>query len=487
MEISLKRKEISIFREVCSTEQVFEQSCEIVVPDTKEDIAIVLLSDAAYKLRSKDIEDGKVKLKIDLEYKCAFVPESGVGIQTLNSGQTLEYELAAEGSSSENSVVCEIKIVSIETKVLNPRKIMIRIKLHIRQCCYEENNLVWYEKPEEAENNVFFKTEEQNALIISYVDEKTFSLDNEFEMAGLTDSTEIISAKAKYFADSSDAVGSKLIVKGHAEVEILYITEGKLEHALRSTAFSQLFELPERDTMPNITASILPTGDFYELNGGMLCCELHAVMQIVCRENKKFSFVSDAYACRATSEVQYENNAVCTGISNTETTESVRLSGNAGEEVSMIEYSSVNTGLPEKNDTEIKLPIYADVVYSNKDGAVGACRIKGAVKLPYSGGTVYAALLSSRLSSNGDEVILNADIKLTEEFSENAEMSSVSAVVIEKDETEGSCPSLYICRMGEDIWELAKKYGSDPELIVSMNGIGGDSFETGRLIMIPKL
>lgn len=487
MEISLKRKEISTFREVCSTEQVFEQSCEIVVPDTKEDIARILFSDAAYKLRSKDIDDGKIKLELDLEYKCVFVPESGAGISTLNSEQTVECELAAEGSNSDNSVICEIKLVSVDTKILNPRKIMIKIKLHIRQRCYGENDLVWYERPEETEHNVFFKTEEQNAVIISYVDEKTFSLDNEFEMAGLGDSNEIICAKATYFADSSDTVGSKLIVKGHAEIEIVYTSDGKLEHALRSTAFSQLFELTERDTVPNVTASIIPTGDFYELNGGMLCCELHAVMQIVCRENKKFSFVSDAYACRATSEVQYENNAVCTGISNTETTESIRLSGNAGEEVSMIEYSSVNTGLPEKNETEIKLPIYADVVYSNKDGAVGACRIKGVVKLPYSGGTVYAALLSSRLSSNGDEVILNADIKLTEEFSENAEMSSASAVVIEKDETKGSCPSLYICRMGEDIWELAKKYGSDPELIVSMNGIDGDSFETGRLIMIPKL
>ena len=56
MDISLERRFLSSFKLIGSGKKVCDISSDIVVPDTKEDILRVIMTNAEYSIRSKDVE-----------------------------------------------------------------------------------------------------------------------------------------------------------------------------------------------------------------------------------------------------------------------------------------------------------------------------------------------------------------------------------------------------------------------------------------------
>ena len=118
-------------------------------------------------------------------------------------------------------------------------------------------------------------------------------------MQCVDEETQLIATPVLFCTDSADIVGSKLIVKGNADIKTVVCNGADTHTGETSISFSQIFELPERDIMPDYTVSILPTGDFFELKDGNVSFEIHAVMQIVCTETKAIEFVEDAYVCGA--------------------------------------------------------------------------------------------------------------------------------------------------------------------------------------------
>ena len=60
MDISLERRFLSSFKLIGSAKKVCDVSSDIVVPDTREDILRVIMTNADYSIRSKDVESGRV-------------------------------------------------------------------------------------------------------------------------------------------------------------------------------------------------------------------------------------------------------------------------------------------------------------------------------------------------------------------------------------------------------------------------------------------
>ena len=67
MEISLERNYQTAYKAGEKLQKICEASCEIVVPDTKDDIRRILRTDAKYKLRSKDADNGRITLLGEVE------------------------------------------------------------------------------------------------------------------------------------------------------------------------------------------------------------------------------------------------------------------------------------------------------------------------------------------------------------------------------------------------------------------------------------
>ena len=75
MDISLERRFLSSFKLIGSAKKVCDVSSDIVVPDTREDILRVIMTNADYSIRSKDVESGRVVVHGELKATVVYVPE----------------------------------------------------------------------------------------------------------------------------------------------------------------------------------------------------------------------------------------------------------------------------------------------------------------------------------------------------------------------------------------------------------------------------
>ena len=481
MDISLERNYLTAYR----AGERMEKLCDIVVTDTKDDILRILISAAKYKLRSKDAENGKISIRGELEVNTAYVPEGG-GIDTLRADMPFECVFENESIRAGGFALAEISIVSLDTRILNPRKIMVTAKLLCSVKYYDVDEYEWYQKPSNCACRAFYKEKTLNAFFIDSACEKSFSIENDFEITDAEEDAAILYTSTSFITDSAEAVGSKMIVKGHSESEITVISGGKLKKYTRMDAFSQIFELSERDTVPEYSAYAVQTGDFFELNNGIISYELSAVMQLICRKKTPVGLLCDAYACDADIVTEKTDTKLCVSVSREKKTEPVRLDQSFEHDIISTDSVSLTVGVARETDTGLSIPLYADVIYTSSDGELRACRIHGSVNTDCGkNGEYRISVQNVRASYNGREINVSAELVLVFECFAYESCECIRSMSI----GEGTCncdrSSVYIARYDDDLWQLAKRYRSDVEAIKALNGADEIDKLRGKLIVIP--
>ncbi len=494
MEIGLEKKFISCFQLLYSSERNIEVSGDIVVPDTKNDIQSIIYANAKYKIRSKDTETGKITIKGELEYSAAYVPADGNGISVLKSELPFEFVFESEDIDSSSFTEAHISVSNVETRMLNPRKIMVSIQLNVKALCYGISDFVWYKQPKEQIKNCFFKQSNHRVDVISLVTEKTFSIEDEAEINNINENTQLVFSDVRFVFDSAEAVGSKLVVKGHANANIILANNDRLETVSKTVSYSQIFELPERDITPIFGAEILPTGDYFELSEGKISFEAHAVIQIYCKQECDIEYLEDAYACgkklssiKAEKSIDFNTKVISLQ-------EKTKLTGTSSAEISEILLSEVQTVNPKIIDENIIVPLSASVVYSDASGKLYMSKMNGSIKADISEMKTNSiekteVIIENKKSNyNGNEISVSVSASINIMLTERKTLSIISEISLDELEDKKPAPSAYLVSTdNSDLWSLAKKYSSSVEAIAKYNVIDADANISEKLLFIPRL
>lgn len=494
MDISLERRFLSSFKLIGSAKIVCDVSSDIVVPDTKEDILRVVMTNADYSIRSKDVESGRVVVHGELKATVVYVPESGEGLSTLSTDIPFECEFEVESADSGCAAIVDLSVISVDTRILNPRKIMVNAQVGVSQKCYCNCDLSWYTAPQEAPKNTFFKKCSSDIRLINLVAEKTFSLENDFAMQASDNGAQFIAAPVSFCVDSAEAVGSKLIVKGHADIKAVFCSGGDIETGETTVSFSQIFELPERDIVPDYTVSILPTGDFFELNDGKVSFEMHAVMQIVCTETKVIDYVEDAYVCGAETILEQEDKTVCIAERSICQTEAVQLDHSADFDIEKVLYMSGIVGTPKAADGELTVPLTVEVICTSVDEHIRSVKLHGSVKFELEVGEneeigcITAKIASLKSNISGSDISVTTTVAMQVQLKQLRTLQMISSVTVNEPETTAQTPSVYMCIPTEnDLWCVAKRYSSDTDMIIALNSLEENGDICGRLLIVPRI
>ena len=214
MEISLNRRSMNCFKKASEPAVNCEATAECVVPDVQEDIRQVLTTSFITKIRSKDIDIDEINIKAELSAVVLYYSENG--IEKLERTLPVHAKIPAKDIDSSCLINADIKVTSWDLRVINPRKVSLKTDVAVKASCYKENELVWYEKPDELSEKMFVKTDTAVMSIVDTVAEKTITADEEFDLDGGSD-LKLLSAFAAYHTESSEAVGDKLVVRGRAD------------------------------------------------------------------------------------------------------------------------------------------------------------------------------------------------------------------------------------------------------------------------------
>ena len=494
MDISLERRFLSSFKLIGSAKKVCDVSSDIVVPDTREDILRVIMTNADYSIRSKDVESGRVVVHGELKATVVYVPEFGDGLSTLGTNIPFECEFEVESADSGCAVIVDLSIISVDTRILNPRKVMINAQVGVSQKCYCNCDFSWYTAPQEAPKNTFFKKCSSDIRLINLVTEKTFSLENDFAMQGADNASQLIAAPVSFCVDSAETVGSKLIVKGHTDIKGVFCSGGNIETGETTVSFSQIFELPERDIVPDYTVSILPTGDFFELNDGNVSFEIHAVMQIVCSETKVIDYVEDAYVCGAETILEQEDKTVCTAERLICQTEAVQLDCSADFDIDKVPYMSGTVGTPKASDGKLTVPLTVEAICASVDEQIRSVKLHGSVKFELEFGEneeigcITAKIASLKSNISASDICVTATVSSQVQLMQFRSLQIISSLTVNEPETTAQAPSVYMCIPNEnDLWCVAKRYSSDTDMIIALNALDENDDISGRLLIVPRI
>ena len=132
MELELKKETLCFYEFSTAATAVHEEATETIVPDYCPDIARIIDSDGKVFLRGKDIQGDKAIVSGSVKVTVLFTPEGENGIRNLEFSLPFNTSLSNKDFEHCQSLFARVRIQSIETKSLNPRKIFTRVLLTVR-------------------------------------------------------------------------------------------------------------------------------------------------------------------------------------------------------------------------------------------------------------------------------------------------------------------------------------------------------------------
>ena len=498
MEIGFENKVINVYRELCRQTKHVQVSAESVVPDTDEDIGRVASVQSSVLLKSKDLTGRGVLISGEASASLLYITEDQqrVSFVRLSKSFTIEYEAA--DIDSETVAQIHLAVLNAEARVINPRKVSVTFELSAELSCYKKEELcVDTALPERERRGVHAKYDDRELVFANAACEKTFAINEQFAFpTGKPSPCKLVSHKVELVISDSQLIGTKVIVKGSAEIALCYLSQD-VSYPVKtefSAPFSQIIDVGE-ESMDSCIVTPELTSCYFDLIDTMsgekaLDMEIHAVMQLVCRCRKRMRYVSDVYSnlMPASCEVKNCQYTVASDV------QRVKLS--ADERISIVDDCTdvlsafVSIAHLSQEQGKLNAGVNIDVVYRTKSGLLSSAR--RTISMEGECGAANIRIISSRLT----DVYLRPDsqfidghmsVELSYLVCTNVELNKVSSVTLDDQAPFdlSRYPTVTMVRAGgESLWELAKQYHSSVERISAMNEIDGDI--NGKMLLIAK-
>ncbi len=507
MKVETVKKNICINRIVTQKTEKIMLEEDTIIPDIKPDILKSISTSGNVCIYRKEVLDGKIKLDGNVNiYIIYLADEERDNVRGINTNidfkEVIECNEALNGMSLNENVM----IKSIECKVLNGRKINLKVELEAEITLYanEEldivNNVQNIKDIQEIRKNVKFNSVIGSNSTKTYAKE-TIKIDSGDNLA------EILRVDFSIINKDNKMSYNKILAKSDADVKIMYLTEDNrirnVEEKIPIMGFVEMLNVSEDDicdtkyTVRNIL--IKPNSE-----------EEHSIyveieLEISCNaiREEEIEVLEDLYS--PSMNVEFNSRNIVTMVDKRnkndvyEIREKMQIQELAGEKIRDIRITpNINNATVSrgkiKYDGEVKVDF---LITSNNQTTV-----EGITKtIPIMYVMDYEEVTeSSKIDTNveiamQDFVIEDSEVTLNINLNfEVSQYNQINMNVIEDvNINEEACNenpysmTIYFVKPGDSLWKIAKKYRSTIEDIVRLNEIENpDKIDVGMQLFIPK-
>ena len=472
MEPELIRQELNYFRCICTKEASREETVEALIPETMGDAAEILHTQGMVFLRSKECEDGLVRLRGSIEGSILYRTEEGE-LCSLPFKSECRMEWTGEELKRDARLNGSLRYSGLDARILNPRKILVSGELagKCSHWCTEQLSYV------SGVNNgkVETRLETQKLRLVSDVTEKAFALTEDFPLPeGNMAMEEILLYRCRSQVEEAHSVAGKLILQGNTRLEMLYTDEEGQPHPLSFTnTWSQLLDSAAEPSSTHI--HLMPTALYVDsINGGTaVSMELHLTAQVICSENVEAEVLVDAYSTDYEAELKTEELAFLSYADVIAGERTVQCNVKAPEDMEeiLLCYGEANS----------RQSCGIFVLYRENSGAVKVFRT--GVPVEWDESFVLRELNAAR---SGDSIDLGLSLASDTPVSSQTVLRWVDGITLNEGNPypKKDRPGLIAVRRNSgSYWDLARKYGSTVSLIEKANA---DIDEKDVFLFIPR-
>jgi hypothetical protein len=474
-----------------------EAGADVIVPDSFPDMARIVDSVGTACVKEAVLRDDRLDLTGVARIGILYSPDGEEGLRKLDA--VIPFNHVFDGHFPAGSEVhCHSRILEIESRAVNPRKISILVRLSIHAAVYAPADCSF---PSGVDGLCEVKRETCAAYIPIAVKSKSFTVNEGLELPASRPSVdEIISAVPRLEVTDVKTIGSKLVFKGAAMFDILYLSGGEPYSAGHEFSLSLIMDMDGLEEGATVDLDLRATGA--ELDVGILSGDarsisitLHLEAQAVASMEREIEAIVDLYSTAGNLRPLIEPLSL-TGLTDRGTRrQPVRESlETEDEDVRSIISTRVMLGPVTRLESgEIGCEAYVGLLYSTDGGEIRSMTQKIAIP---AGAEAEGAVITARQtgeitaapSSGSIELRFAVDFLIT--VTKPVKLLTVGGVHEEEEPADRPVrPSVVLrrCHSGEGLWDIAKKYNTTINELCLANGLEDcEAAPDGKLLLIPK-
>lgn len=496
MNILLSERPTACCREAFRQIKNVQEQAECIVPDVFEDVSQIVSAKAQILLKSKEITEHAVSIGAEAEISVLYISESMDRVRCMLFSKSFEISFESPAIDPENSAQVALSCLGVQARAVNPRKITAQLSIRAELSCWAEGSFsVPTAAVEDEAEGLQLLPGREDCVLVAQLSEKSFVVNEQLPLDAGTEATALCGVRAGLLYYDHQPIGSKILLKGGAELSIAYETQDGCcpRFVEQCIPFSVLIDMPYEDcflgrVLLEPTALYADLGD--AINGSRVIeLELHATAQVRFERRETIGFLSDAYSTVCPVYIEESTTPICRSRSeehlSANASERVQVDRERGEIVSL--FADILSYAVREGKAELSASL--SMLLKAEDGTYGAQQrlISFETPLPQPDGEIVGARITAlQAVRSGEEIVIDASASFDYVESETAELRFLSSIETDTENAfdAASLPSLTIVRRGErDLWTLAKLYHSSVEAIEKMER---DHPMSNGLLLIPR-
>lgn len=476
-----------------------EQTAELIVPDSLPDAERVIDAAGTVLIRSEDCASDSATVAGNVQANVLIVTEDGQ-MQQLQA--QIPFSFRKEYPSQEDcSLSAQCTLRGIDARMLNSRKILLRVNICCTLCVYAEKKQVFYDVEEPSEKLQLKRVTLPMQLGATFA-AKSFTLNEELELPeGATPLDRLLRCTYATEVEDEKVVGSKAVFKGALLVHALYEgVDGKTRTQDWRLPFSNYVQLERECEDCALDTDFALTAAETEPDGQLECRRLllsvTMIAQCTARRSAEICYIADAYCTDAEFAPVWEQWEAEGVLDVQEFRETLSAQCDTGAqaviEARLIPEEAVIRR--EGETVQIEQPFLCGILYLDTDGQPQARTMRAAVTcqtvLAENGNLrVQLSQLGELFTNAGSDAIqLRCPITLRVESSARQQIRCVSGGEITPDTTQHETRASVLLRRAEgeeDLWQIAKENRTAVRAIMEANALTEPIAPAGTMLLIP--
>ena len=485
---------------------------EAVVPDKKSDVYDIVKTEGYIALKKIEVTDGKILCRGSFNYNVIYITDDKNTVSNVDGKIDINEVIEKDNIVQDMEYMLFPEVEHVDCNILNERKIKVGALMNIRGSLFDKQKLDIVKDVSQVEGIQKHRKEICFQDIVGI--EKSESVIRDTVTINTEEVQSIISLNPYAKIKESRVTDNKVIIGGVLEINPLACTyDGELVELDKvGIEFTQFIEVPGVcDGMTEET--LLSIADFNytfkqndDNNTGLLeidstiCCKVKVTDEIT-RE-----VLQDAYSPQKIIKFDHKlielNKALSSTTESFVVRETIRNDNDdiqIKDVVSVCPSISIENAYIEDDKSVIQGIIKLDILYIPVEGLRLVYKLSEEIPFEHDmaienlteTSSVFntACIEKIEIDLNRDQIDVNIKVK---RFTEAIDKKAESFIIKGEDQGDydlSKAPSIivYICKEGESLWNIAKKYNTTEEEIAELNEIKVEEpLKPGKCLILEK-
>ncbi|MBO5494163.1 MAG: hypothetical protein J5964_00425 [Eubacterium sp.] len=474
----------------------FELDFQENLPQYLDDAEKLVKCSVKSVITDYDINMGSVNIYGKSLIYVTYISSSGLLLSDIfeeDFSKSLDLKEGSDISFADLSLVTRYS----SSRLINQRRIDIHTALTVKLTAYSKNSVTRLTNCK----NAFVKEKTVQSLTCNACALSSAEFDESFSLQGESELENILSVFSSCYCSEYKLVKEKMLVKINATAAVVYKnTDGSVNKFVHNFTTSRIIDVPQVDE--NATALISTEISSLYLKTKTDSSNKLNVLELIGRVSIKYrllsvsenTFITDSYMPHYNSVNSFSQLTLNSAPSEISDKVSAQLSFD--NDKSITEIIDMNTELQSVRIEKSRLcfKVLLSYLYYDDESELMSFEKTQDYSLTLNDneldGVCSVQLISFDYNLDSDKKVT---VKLNFEYcaflysSENISFITDIEENGKKNLSDRAQLTLYFAKQGEELWDIAKEFSSDAELIASENNIGDSVISSPSIILIPEM